>query len=97
MPIVATPIVAVPVAPANELIVVEEGRSVQIVLAIVALIAVLGVLVWGGMYNFQMPGQKRIVKGASRKSPSRRPRDEDEDEDDDEDDPRDRPRRRNRD
>ena len=94
-PIVATPVVAVPVAPANELIVVEEGRSMQIVLAIVALIAVLGVLVWGGMYNFQMPGQKRIVKGTRRKSTSRRPRDEDDE--DDEDDPRDRPRRRNRD
>ena len=96
-PAVATPVVAVPVVPANELVVVEEGRSVQIVLAIVALIAVLGVLVWGGMYNFQMPGQKRIVKGTSRKSTSRRPRDEDDEDEDDEDDPRDRPRRRNRD
>lgn len=94
-PIVATPIVAVPVAPANELIVVEEGRSVQIVLAILALLAILAVLVWGGLYNFQMPGKKRTVKGVSRKSTSRRTRDEDED--DDEDDPRDRPRRRNRD
>lgn len=88
-PVVATPVAALPVAPANELIVVEEGRSVQIVLAIFALLAILAVLVWGGIYNFKMPGQKRIVKGASRKSTSRRQRDEDED------DPR--PRRRNRD